>query len=96
LEQDLWKENVEELHRKEKIVDRFSNIVDFLVKTSLPCTWLLLGLEDKFYSSSFLTPYTSFLKLNSHSHALYLPYFSHGDDQICVQEGFFTNKFIGK
>ena len=53
LEQDLWEENVEELCKKEKDINRFFNIVDFLANTSLPGAWPFSGLEDKYYNSSF-------------------------------------------
>jgi len=89
LEWDLWEESIEGLHRKEK------DIVDFLVNTSLPCAWPLSGTEYKCYNFSFVTYYFSFLELNSHSHIFHLFYFTHNDDQICVPEWFFTNKYIG-
>jgi len=95
LQQDLWEENAEELCRKKEDIIGFSNIVDFFANISLFCTWPFSGLEDKYYDSSFSKPYTPFLELNSHSHAFYLSYFSHNNDQICVKEGFFTNTYIG-
>ena len=72
LKQDLWEKNIEELHRKEKDVNGFSNIVDFLINMFLPCAWLLSDFEDKCYSFSFIMPYTSFFELNSHFYILYI------------------------
>jgi len=47
LEQDLYDENVEELHRKKKDIVGFSDIVDLLANTSLPHVWLLSGLDPE-------------------------------------------------
>jgi len=47
LERDLYNENVEELHRKEKDVVGFSDIVDLLANTSLPSVWPLSGLDPE-------------------------------------------------
>jgi len=96
LERDLYDENVEELRRKEKDIVGFSDIVDLLANTSLPCVWPLSGLDpEPPYSFSYRRPYPNFLQLNSNSPALYLPYFNHNDIQICVKEGYFTNDYIG-
>ena len=76
-------------------MDSPTYIVDFLVNMSLPCAWLLFNFKDKCYSFSFIMPYTSFFQFNSHSYTLQVPYYNHSNDQICVQEGFFTNTFIG-
>ena len=96
LERNLWEENIEELCRKEKDVVRFSDIVGFLANTPLPHIWPLSGLDpEPPYSFSYKKPYKISLQLNSNSPALYLPYFCHNNDQICVKEGFFTNSYIG-
>jgi len=95
LEWDLYDENIEELHRKEKDVIEFFDIVDLLTNTSLPCIWPLSGLDpEPPYSFSYKCPYPKFLQLNNNSSTLYLPYFNHNNDQICVKEGFFTNSYI--
>jgi len=76
LEHNLWEENIEELSRKETDVIGFSDIVDFLTNTSLPCVWLFSRLDPKLpYSFAYKKPYKFFLQLNSNSPALYLPYF---------------------
>jgi len=95
LEQDLYDKNVEELCRKEKDDVGFSDIVDLLANTSLPCVWPLSGDCEPAYSFSYRKPYPNFLQMNSNSPSMYLPYFHHDDTQICVKEGFFTNSYIG-
>ena len=85
-----------QLHRKETDVVGFSNIVDLLANTSLPRIWPLSGLDPELpYSFSDKHPYPNFLQINSNPPTLYLPYFNHNNDQICVKEGFFTNSYIG-
>jgi len=83
LERDLYDENVEELYRKKKDIVRFSDIVDLLANTALPGVWPLSGLDpEPSYSFSYRHPYPNFLRLNSNSPALYLPYFNRNNTYI--------------
>jgi len=95
LERDLYDKNIEELHRKEKDIIGFSDIVDFWANTSLPHIWPLSRLDPKLpYSFFYKRPYPIFFQLNSNSSTLYLLYFNHNNDHICVKESFFTNFYI--
>jgi hypothetical protein len=84
LKRDLSEEGIEELLKKEKGLEGFSNIVEHLHYTAVPPSWPLSGFDSTVYNSDFPTPYENFLNLNSHSPYRYFPYHTCSDDVVCV------------
>jgi hypothetical protein len=93
LKRDLVEEGIEELCKKEKGLEGFSNIIEHLHYTAVPPSWPLSGFDSIVYNSDFPTPYENFLNLNSHSPYRYFPYHTCYDD-VCVQEGLIINTYI--
>jgi hypothetical protein len=94
LKRDLTEEGIKELHKKEKGLERFSNIVEHLHYTAVPPSWPLSGFDSIVYNSDFPIPYENFLNLNGHSPYRYFPYHTCYDDVVCVQEGLIINTYI--
>jgi hypothetical protein len=94
LKRDLTEEGIEELHKKEKGLEGFSNIVEHLYHTVIPPSWPLSGFNSIVYNSDFPIPYKNFLNLNSHSPYRYFPYHTCYDVVVCVQEGLIINTYI--
>jgi hypothetical protein len=94
LKRDLSEEGIEELLRKEKGLEGFSNIVEHLHNTAVPPSWLLFGFDSIVYNSDFSIPYENFLNLNGHSLYRYFPYHTCSDNVVCVQEGLIINTYI--
>jgi hypothetical protein len=94
LKRDLSEEGIEELLKKEKGLEGFSNIVEHLHYTAVPPSWPLSGFDSTVYNSDFPTPYENFLNLNSHSPYRYFPYHTCSDDVVCVQEELIINTYI--
>jgi hypothetical protein len=94
LKRDLAEEGIEELRKKEKSLEGFSNIIEHLFYTAVPPSWPLSGFDSIVYNSDFPIPYKNFLNLNSHSPYRYFPYHTCYDDVICVQEGLIINTYI--
>ena len=84
------KSEFEELLQKEKDIEGLSSLIDLLHTIKIPSCWPLPVL-DCTYNSSLDSPYDSFLGLNMQSSCLYLPYFSHNDLDIVIQEGLIVN-----
>jgi hypothetical protein len=74
LKRDLAEEGIEELRKKEKGLEGFSNIIEHLHYTAVPPSWPLSGFDSIVYNSDFPIPYKNFLNLNSHSSYWYFPY----------------------
>ena len=96
LKRDLDEEGIKLLVNKEKNIEGFSNILDYLHKTFVHPSWPLSSLDDSFYNSDFNPPYSNFLNLNSSLHQLYVSYHTCYDNVICTQEGLFVNSYIDK
>jgi hypothetical protein len=67
LKRDLSEEGIEELLKKEKGLEGFSNIIEHLHYTAIPPSWPLSGFDSIAYNSDFPIPYENFLNLNGHS-----------------------------
>ena len=89
----ITRSKFEELLQKEKDVEGFSSLINLLHAIKVPFCWPLPVL-DCTYSSSLDSPHDSFLELNTWSSCLYLPYFSHNDLDIVIQEGLIVNQTI--
>jgi hypothetical protein len=94
LKRDLAEEGIEELRKKEKGLEGFSNIIEHLHYTAIPLSWPLSGFDSIVYNSDFPIPYKNFLNLNSHSPYRYFPYHTCYDVVVCVQEGLIINTYI--
>jgi hypothetical protein len=94
LKRDLLEEGIEELRKKEKGLEGFSNIIEHLHHTAVPPSWPLSGFDSIVYNSDFPFPYENFLNLNSHSSYRYFPYHTCYDVVVCVQEGLIINTYI--
>jgi hypothetical protein len=94
LKRDLAEEEIEELRKKEKGLEGFSNIIEHLHYTAVPPSWPLSGFDSTLYNSDFPVPYKNFLNLNSHSTYRYFPYHTCYDVVVCVQEGLIINTYI--
>jgi hypothetical protein len=68
LKRDLAKEGIEELCKKEKGLEGFSNIIEHLHYTAVPPSWPLSGFDSTLYNSDFPVPYKNFLNLNRQTH----------------------------
>ena len=95
LEEELVKENVELLRKKERKSEDFKNSLEHLFNSLVPFSWPMSGFSHASYNSSFPIPYSNFLELNSASlHYMYVPYSSCDDLSICVQKGFIIDTEI--
>jgi hypothetical protein len=94
LKRDLEEEGIEELLKKEKGIEGFSNILDTLHYTAVPPSWPFPDFDSIVYNSDFPITNKNFLNLNVHSHRLYVPYHTCYDDVVCVQEGLIINTYI--
>jgi hypothetical protein len=94
LKRDLVEEGIEELCKKEKGLEGFSNIIEHLHYTAIPFSWPLSGFDSTVYNSDFPISYENFLNLNGHSLYQYFPYHTCYDDVVCVQEGLIINTYI--
>ena len=95
LEEELVKEDIELLRKKERKSADFKNSLEYLFNTLVPFSRPMSGFSHASYNSSFPIPYSNFLELNSASlDYTYVPYSSCDDLFICVQKGFIIDTEI--
>ena len=87
----ITRSKFKELLWKEKGVEGFLCLIDFLYAIKVPSCWPL-SILDCAYNSSLDSPYDSFLGLNTRSSCLYLSYFSYNDLDVVVHEGLIVNQ----
>jgi len=96
LQDEVGKESINRLLKKEKNIDAFAKCVDILDK-SVPPSWPLSWTNRCTYSFEYDPPYSSFLAMSANSlslHTLDLPYFPHDQEEICIHRGLFNDCFI--
>jgi len=96
LQDEVGKESVDRLLKKEKNIDAFARCVDFLDKPVFHL-WPLSWTNRCSYNFEYDPPYSSFLAMSADNlslHMLDLPYFPHDQEEICVHRGLFNDRFI--
>jgi len=96
LQDEVGKESVDRLLKKEKNINAFARCVDILDKP-VPSSWPLSWTNSCAFSFEYDPPYSSFLAMSANNlslHTLDLPYFPHDQEEICVHKGLFNDRFI--